>query len=307
MESNFMNIYNRKLPELSEEQKKSPYAGFYYDPIEDPPEEILNCLTGQPMNPEFSLDFDDLVKVFLPDSLPADNGWCLRKDGTGYSVVRTFMPGITEQMEKWWYGWFPDPGYDYLNYKIWMPGWHESHGVPLIEDVGFGPMEIHSGGFMDHRILNLPKGPKELDPDYLHCVVSSGKCRPKKPAEGQAVGSGGKVMMEAQAQCRPVECAEQALPRGVAEGQALQKCSCESHPEEGWLYNTIVKCFKLYDGGMQTISLNYLGVNIEDGRFVKMNDVDPEKVRLFALHNAYECHRMGTLLPKLYKFANGQK
>ena len=250
--------HNRHLPELSEEQLTSPYAPVYYRPVLDPPDEILDALREKQLDRSQALGFDDLHKAFLPDSMPADNGWCILEDGTGYSTVRTCMPNVTLAMEKFWYGWFKNPELDYLNYKIWMPGWHKSHAEPLIEDVGWGYMKIYTGGFTDEKILKLPDAPDKLDSSFMHAVVSSGI---SSPEEG--------------------------------EGEDL--------------YNALVKIYKRYGEGIQVQSFNYIGVKITDRGFEKVHDADPEMTRMFAWHNAYECHRMAEILPLLYEISKHEE
>ena len=250
---------SRVLPELTDEQKLSPYAPIYYKKTSDPDEQVLKALGLIPIDDKMALDDKSIYLAFLPEAMPCDNGWCIRADGTGYSTVRIIMPGVTPEIEKWWYGWFKDPGFDYLNYKIWMPGWHKSHSSPLIEDVGWGYLKIYSDGFGTESMLNIDGSAVEMDPDFMHAVVSSGISIPEDDPEGEKI------------------------------------------------YNSIIKIYKKHGTGIQVQAFNYLGVRINEGRFEKMHDADPDKVRMFAWHNAYECHRMGQILPELYKIANMRK
>lgn len=249
----YKKIYLEKIkPELTDEQKQSPYAHLYDLPMKEPAKKIMEALTGETMDENLALDFDSLYKMFEKDEMPKDNGWCIRKDKTGYSSIRTILPDVTPELLKKWYGWFKNDDYDYLNYKIWMPGWHKSHANPLIEDVGWGNIEIHSDGFSDHTILNLPDEPQKMDSNFLHAIVSSGYCFP------------------------------------------------EGKQDEEPMWNTIVKVYKRNGNGIEILGLNYIGLKIENNSFIKIHDADPEKVRLFAIHGAYESQRMNELIPRIF-------
>ena len=141
-----MNAYEfRYIPELTEEEKQSPYARFYNEPILPPKPAVLAAVQpGNAMDPDMALDPKDIGDLFRPNPLKVDNGYCVLPDGTGFSVIHTSGPSITADMEQWWMPWATSSEYNYLNYKIWMPSLHFTHAQPIWEDLGWGPSKIHT-------------------------------------------------------------------------------------------------------------------------------------------------------------------
>jgi len=255
-----MSAYEFKnIPELTEEEKQSPYAQFYYEPILPPPPEILEAIQpGKPMDPSLALAPQDIGKLFIPGSLKTDNGYCLLPDGTGFSIIHTQSPESTPEMEKWWWPWMTSSDYDYLNYKIWMPSLHFSHAIPIYEDLGWGPLKLHPVKLAKAEDLDLPGLPRDLNPDYFTLV-----------------------------------------------GAAIR---AESDTGDEQPYNgTLVHYMTFGEKGLDVITCVWSGVHILDGKPVRMIEedekVNPEHVRLFATHNAWEFTRKHQLLPKLYEFS----
>lgn len=243
------------LPLLSSDQKTSPFAQYYYVPITDPVSEVISVIAGRQMNPALALPFSEIERLFLPDSMPAKNGWCVLPDGTGFSVVCTNMPLVTPEMEKWWNAWFVDPAYDYLNYRIWMPGLHFSYGSPIVENLGWGLVGLKIEKLLFPNDLRLSRPPEKLDPKYIHIIACCGNCTPI------------------------------------------------DEPDTESICYLLIHCFKQSGKGIQIQTINYMGIKWENGVSIKVHDVDPDQLHLFALHSAYEYHRMSVLLPKLYTYA----
>ncbi len=156
------------IPDLNEEEKKSPYARFYYEPIIPPATNVVAALQpGKEMNPSLALLPQNIGKLFVPGSLKVDTGYCVLPDGTGFSVVHTKGPDITLEMEQWWGTWFKLSEHSYVNYKIWMPSLHFTHGMPIWEDLGWGPIKIYITKPVTYDTLNLPAPPKKLNSKFL--------------------------------------------------------------------------------------------------------------------------------------------
>ncbi len=165
-----MDAYEFKhIPDLTEEEKKSPYAHFYYEPILPPAPEVLAATKpGNPIDTSLALAPEDVGKLFVPGSLRVDNGYCRLPDGTGFSVIHTRASDTTLEMEKWWGTWVRSSDYDYLNYKIWMPSLHFTHGYPICEDLGWGISKLYMFKPVTPDVLDLPASPRELNPDFLN-------------------------------------------------------------------------------------------------------------------------------------------
>lgn len=243
------------IPRLNEEQSKSPFAKFYYEPVNKPAPEVLAAIGETQLDPALALPFSEMEKIFLPDGASCKNGWCMLPDGTGFSSIITKMPDVTPEMEQWWGGWFAAPDYDYVNYRTWLPGLHRSHEMPITENLGWGFVNISMAQPVMPSMLNLSAAPEQLDPNFIDFKGSSGYSRP----DGQ--------------------------------------------PEAEPYYIAIFNCIKHMGRGLQVHTVAYSGMGWRDGTLVKFHDADPDRVRLFAMHNAYEFGRKAVLLPKLYEYA----
>jgi phloretin hydrolase len=170
------------IPELREDEKKSPYSGFYYEPILPPAPEVFKAIQpGNPMDSSLALASQEVGKLFIPGSLKADNGYCVAPDGTGFSTICTRAAGVSPEMERWWGGWFRSREYNYLNYKIWMPSLHFSHDNPISEDLGWGPVKIYNISRFSPDTLGLSASPKELNPIFFDIGGGAFKMVPEAP------------------------------------------------------------------------------------------------------------------------------
>jgi phloretin hydrolase len=172
------------IPELTEEEKKSPYAQFYYEPILPPAPEIITAIQpGNEIDSAIAVAPQDIRKLLVPGFLKVDNGYCVLPDGTGFSVIHTRGPDVTLEMEQWWGTWFKSGDYNYLNYKIWMPSLHFTHANPIWEDLGWGTSKLYRVKSITPDVLDLPTSPKELNPDFLTLAGSAFTIIPDAPGE----------------------------------------------------------------------------------------------------------------------------
>ncbi len=163
-----MTIYPlQPIPALTEVERKNPYAKLYDRPIPTPEMDVLETiLPDHPMAPSKAISLTELDKLFLPDALPAKRGYCLLPDGTGYHAMHIVMPDVTPEMERFWVdtNWIaalPE------NYKIWFPGFHDSHQFPVHENLGWGYGLVHFLEPLPPEKLHLSASPAELDPRFL--------------------------------------------------------------------------------------------------------------------------------------------
>ena len=61
----FCFYFDKIAPPLTEDQKKNPYAKFYFDPVEDPDTKVLEHLQEDQMDPANALVYDTLIKAIL--------------------------------------------------------------------------------------------------------------------------------------------------------------------------------------------------------------------------------------------------
>jgi phloretin hydrolase len=155
----------KKVPALTAEEKKSPYAKFYAEPVNAPAAEIIKALQpGKQMDPRMALPPEDLNKLFQPGTLKVENGYCIVADGTGYSVIHSKLPGVTAEMERFWKAWIASNDYNYLNYKAVLPGMNFMYANPLWEDFGWGPVSTQVRTTVNP--IATSSLPKQLNPAF---------------------------------------------------------------------------------------------------------------------------------------------
>ena len=161
-----MTAYDfKKVPALTAEEKKSPYAKFYSEPVAEPAKEIMAALQpGKKFDCKLALAPEDLNKLFMPGTLKVENGYTIMPDGTGFSVIHSKLPGVTADMEAFWKTWIASKDYNYLNFKATLPGMHFMYANPVWEDFGWGPVSAQ---------IKAPVSPiagsalpKELNPNF---------------------------------------------------------------------------------------------------------------------------------------------
>ena len=241
----------QNLPPLNGEEEKSPYAGFYYEPVRDPEPEVAAGLGTEQMDVSLALPAEDLKLTVDPDRPVGPSGWCILPDGTSYSRVVTNAPGVTLEMNRWFWRWSMEPDYDFLHYRIWLPGLHWIH-IPITEDLGWGMTEMETVAGIRPEMIGLTVPPSQIDPRIISFNCVSGCARPLYD------------------------------------------------PDEEGYYIVLCHCFRKMPEGMQILTQAYHGIAWQDGAFRKVHDAVPERVRVFAMHNAWEFRRMADIVPKLY-------
>jgi hypothetical protein len=112
-----LDLSEKNLQELTEEEKLKPYSKYYYLTPGIPDLETLEGVrVNKPMDPVHAVTPEKINDMLLSGYLAVENGYCLLENGMGYVAVNTKMPGVTFDMYKWWTGWWP---HEDLRYKIW--------------------------------------------------------------------------------------------------------------------------------------------------------------------------------------------
>jgi hypothetical protein len=106
---------------LTTEEKKKPYAKYFYMPMAKPNQALVDSVNKGSINSASALDFDHLNDILKPGYLPSEIGYCILPDGTGYVSSIIKMPNVTPQMIDWWFTWHE---LESLRYKIWN---HDVH------------------------------------------------------------------------------------------------------------------------------------------------------------------------------------
>ena len=100
---------------ITEEEKKLPYAKYYYREMAPIPKEKLEIWKGPMADPALATPIENR-NDFLRGDVKLEVGFTVAPNGTGFVANSTFMPGVTAEMVDWWFGWHsvgPD-----LRYKI---------------------------------------------------------------------------------------------------------------------------------------------------------------------------------------------
>lgn len=125
--------------DLTEEEKKNPYAKYYYMGQVMPPEEDLIAVEyNKPMDPSKAFLIEDYAaNMDVPGCCPTRTGYCVLPNGIGFATATITGKGINAEIMSHFIEHFNPPGDMY--YKIWCPGAHLRHYANCaIEDVGTG-------------------------------------------------------------------------------------------------------------------------------------------------------------------------
>lgn len=147
---------------ITEEEKKLPYAKYYYQELAPIPQEKIDIWKGPAADPKSATPIEERNRFLDAEPMPLESGFTVASNGTGFVANTTYMPGVTPEMFDWWFGWHsvgPD-----LRYKLWnhddhyqararnpeyvldpnVPNAQKTWGVEhnIIEDIGFGPEEL---------------------------------------------------------------------------------------------------------------------------------------------------------------------
>jgi hypothetical protein len=107
--------------ELTAAEIAKSYAKYFYQPMVPPPRETIDILSRGPIDPAIALPVHQRNGMLKPGNLPAERGYCMMPDGSGFVAMVTKMPSVTSEMINWWVAWH---GLESLRYKIWDPDDH---------------------------------------------------------------------------------------------------------------------------------------------------------------------------------------
>ncbi|MEW6554717.1 MAG: hypothetical protein AB1384_10580 [Actinomycetota bacterium] len=136
------DIRKMKRRELTEEEKKRPYAKYYHKELAEIPTEDLAAVNAGPVDASKATTIQERSELMKPGYLEVETGYTVMPDGSGFAATLVKMPGVTPEMLDWWFNWHPLEG---LRYAIWCPIAHtdisidnparhlDSSGVPLRE------------------------------------------------------------------------------------------------------------------------------------------------------------------------------
>lgn len=125
--------------DLTEEEKKSPYAKYYYmGQVMPPVEDLIAVEYDNPMDPAKAFLIEDYAAhMDVPGCCEVKNGYCVLPNGIGFATATITGKGINAEIMSHFIEKFNPPKDMY--YKVWCPGAHLRHYANCaIEDVGTG-------------------------------------------------------------------------------------------------------------------------------------------------------------------------
>ena len=120
------DIRSMKRRELTEAERKKPYAKYFYKELAEVPAEDLEKVNAGPVDPSLATSIQDRNDMMKPGYMDVETGYTVMRDGSGFAATLVKMPGITPEMLDWWFNWHPLEG---LRYALWCPVAHTDISV----------------------------------------------------------------------------------------------------------------------------------------------------------------------------------
>ncbi len=162
--------------ELTEEEKKSPFAKYYYQPMAELQPQMEAALE-KPLEPGQCYMPQQAAHIMLTDDKRyPKSGYGVLENGVGYASAFVCQDGITDEMIKYYRENFAiSEECRNLFYKIWFPGYHLMHLEDgIVENFGWGFLrqEMNWEVFQMKGHLGIDKEDiAKLDP---HCIALVG-------------------------------------------------------------------------------------------------------------------------------------
>ncbi len=170
--------------DLTEEEKKSPFARYFYEPMAELQPQMKEAAERGPLKENEMYMPDQAGPILLNGSTEYPmNGYGVMENGVGYAAILAHQYGITDEMIAAYRDHFAvteDMKQRTLFYKTWYPGKHLIHFEDaIIEDFGWGFCLQN----MDWSIFNMEKhfGVKredllKIDPNCIAVMGLGGEC-----------------------------------------------------------------------------------------------------------------------------------
>jgi hypothetical protein len=120
------DIRRMKRRELTSEEKKKPYAKYFYKELAEIPAADLEKVNAGPVDSLKATTIHNRGDIMKPGYLDVETGYTVMPDGSGFAATSVKMPGVTPEMLDWWFNWHPLEG---LRYALWCPVAHTDISV----------------------------------------------------------------------------------------------------------------------------------------------------------------------------------
>lgn len=268
------SVYCYKVPALTPEEKKLPYARFYEDyPLHKPSPLLEQLLSAGPMRPEKAIRAENWLELLTVKGYrDVVYGYCLMEDGSGFTIEYSVSPpGWKSEYRRWFGQWVnhrspamvPEQGS--LRYKLWNPLDH-----------------------WDHRFVN-----GKDDKDGIWSM------------ETLDLGKGGDASQGVGAVSHNIDLREYGLT--AQQEQALIKAGCRAsacyEEFEGPGHHLVLRFSRPCPlGGTESINCEWMGYYPKNGRILRDPEtpVTEEYLRNVLLHNTVERAHLYEVLPDLW-------
>lgn len=164
--------------ELTQEEKLSKYAKYYYMGLAFPDKKDLWATEyNNAMDPSKAFLIEDYAShMDIEGCCDVRTGYCILPNGVGFGTATTTVPGISAKVMSNYIENFNPPGD--LYYKAWCPGAHiRTYETMVIEDVGFGMICIEFTEGLTAEKIGMPI-PALHDKYCVGITGANAICRP---------------------------------------------------------------------------------------------------------------------------------
>lgn len=270
------DIRKMKRRELTEEEKKRPYARYYHKELAEIPAEDLAAVNAGPVDPAAATTIQGRNDLMKPGYLEVETGYTVMPDGSGFAATLVEMPGVTPEMLDWWFNWHPLEG---LRYALWCPVAHT--------DISVKDPARH----LDSSGVPL----RERNYGSTHY-----------PVEGFSIESSQKVWIEF------FSPQDFGLDMSLFKEPGISRAYCANVILDllKTPFNTFFHAVREVDGGVECRSRYWLGYTMKYGVPVRVKCPLPYRMidlaRNNCLHSLIEYNNLASFLPQLYEEMEGK-
>ena len=176
--------------ELTENEKASEFAKYYYEPMGELQPEHHEALASAPLDPkDCYMPCDAAAKLNTGGPADIPNGYGVTENGVGFAAITVHQDGITDEMIAYYRDNFAQV--DDLFYKVWFPGAHLRHYLNgAVENFGWAMLNMQMTFTADLADLGYGS-PEEIlknDPKCIGTLVASALATPiDAPETGEEI------------------------------------------------------------------------------------------------------------------------
>jgi phloretin hydrolase len=270
------DIRKMKRRDLTDVEKASLYAKYFYKELAEVPAEDLARVNTGPVDPSKVTTVQNRDDLLKPGYLEVETGYTVMPDGSGCAATLVNMPGVTPEMFDWWFNWHPLEG---LRVAIWCP--------------------------IAHRYISVKDPARHLD--------SSGVPRRERfYGITHDVDEGFNMVTSQGVDIEFFSPQDYGLDMNKFKEPEISRAICANvtmHILKTPL-STIMHAVREVEGGVEYRSRYWLGYTMKNGTPVRVKRFIPYKMhdlaRNMCLHSLTEYNNLASFLPELYEEMDGK-